>query len=307
MRWMRCVFFLFLTISCVGTDYIDDPLVDGGPTINIISSRILALMIGETSQVQAQYLDEYGLPRTASFTWESSNPTVATVENGRITAKANGQVEITVSTGDIFAGVRVNVVAGTGAVAEVRIVPPASNLLTIGGNVQLVASVLNINNEVLADKPIEWFSENEAVIKVSTAGLVTATGTGIAEVHAKSEGVKSNSIVFMVNSTSTRMGTFQSAGGYNASGMVTVSEESGKLKVKLSSDFQASIAAGTFIYLANSTSGGIVKTSGLELGQYQNSSTLTFETANSTLNQYKYVIVLCKPFGVTFGYAELKP
>jgi hypothetical protein len=38
--------------------------------------------------------------------------------------------------------------------------------------------------------------------------------------------------------------------------------------VKLSNNFQASVALGTFIYLANSTSGGNVKSAGLDLGQW---------------------------------------
>ena len=32
-----------------------------------------------------------------------------------------------------------------------------------------------------------------------------------------------------------------------------------------------------------------------------------FDLPSVTLNQYKYVVVLCKPAGVTFGFAELKP
>jgi hypothetical protein len=126
-------------------------------------------------------------------------------------------------------------------------------------------------------------------------------------VHAKVEGVKSNSIRFNVGATTNmRTGTFQSAGGYSSVGSVTVEETSGKLIVKLSNDFQASVALGTFIYLANSTTGSAVKSAGLELGQWS-SGAKTFEASGVTLNQYKHVVVLCKPAGVIFGFAELKP
>jgi hypothetical protein len=89
-------------------------------------------------------------------------------------------------------------------------------------------------------------------------------------------------------------------------GSVTAEESGGKLLVKLSSNFQASVALGTFIYLANSTAGGNVKTAGLEVAQWSSGARI-FEVPGVTLNQYKYVVVLCKPAGLTFGFAELKP
>jgi hypothetical protein len=81
--------------------------------------------------------------------------------------------------------------------------------------------------------------------------------------------VKSNILKFNVGAVAgVRTGTFQSAGGYSTVGSVTVEELGGKLVVKLSNNFQASVALGTFIYLANSTSGGNVKSAGLDLGQW---------------------------------------
>ena len=103
-----------------------------------------------------------------------------------------------------------------------------------------------------------------------------------------------------------RTGTFQSAGGYSTVGSVTVEESGGKLIVKLSSNFQASVALGTFIYLANSTSGGNVKSAGLDLGPWSSGAN-QFDVPGVPLNQYKFVVVLCKPAGLTFGFAELKP
>lgn len=172
---------------------------------------------------------------------------------------------------------------------------------------QLSATTRDINKNTLSGKVIEWFSENTSIVKVSSTGLVTAVANGTAEVHAKSEGVKSNSIKFNVGvAAGVRTGTFVSAGGYSAVGSVTMEEMGSKVIVKLGSNFQASVALGTFIYLANATSGGTVKTAGLELGQWS-SGAKDFDLPSVTLNQYKYVVVLCKPAGVTFGFAELKP
>jgi len=119
--------------------------------------------------------------------------------------------------------------------------------------------------------------------------------------------VKSNILKFNVGAVAgVRTGTFQSAGGYSTVGSVTVEELGGKLVVKLSNNFQASVAPGTFIYLANSNSGGNVKSAGLDLGPWSRGAK-QFAVPRVTLNQYKFVVVLCKPAGITFGFAELKP
>jgi hypothetical protein len=308
MKPYTLLFFVFALFSgCIGTDFVDDPLVEGGPMIVIESEAIVALMLNEQLTVLASYQDEYGIERNVPLQWETSNAAVATVSNGVITAVGPGQADIVASYEEAFAGVAVNVVMDNNSVAKVTIGSPATTSLMIGSTSQLSASVQNIQDMVLAGKPLEWFSENSAIVTVTQQGLVTAVGNGIAEVHAKSEGVKSNSIVFMVGVTNVRTGTFQGAGGYSAKGTVTVMSEGNKLIVQLSSDFSASIAAGTFIYLANSTSGGIVKSNGLELGQYTATGTKTFEANGVSLTQYSHVVVLCKPFGITFGFAQLQP
>jgi hypothetical protein len=53
-----------------------------------------------------------------------------------------------------------------------------------------------------------------------------------------------------------------------------------------------------------------VRASGLEVAQIVDNGAKTFNLSNIKpgigLNDYKYVIILCKPASVTFGYAELK-
>jgi hypothetical protein len=308
MKPKASLFFVFLMFSaCIGTDFVDDPPVEGGPMIAIESQTSLALMVAQESVVEAVYTDEYGIEREVALEWQSSNTAIATVANGTVTAVSPGQADIVASYNSVFAGVTVNVVMDNNSVARVVVTSPASTSLMIGSTAQLSASVQNISGTELAGRAIEWFSENSSFVTVSPQGLVTAVGNGVAEVHAKSEGVKSNSIVFMVGVSNVRMGTFQGAGGYDSKGTVTVTSEGNKLVIQLSSDFSADIAAGTFIYLANSTSGSVVKSNGLELGQYTRTGTKTFEASGVTLNQYSHVVVLCKPFGITFGFAQLQP
>jgi Bacterial Ig-like domain (group 2) len=323
MKTNLIAFLLFGCFSCISTDTKEFKL--STPVINLFASSklvtidkggaiqpkgiagILALSISEKQLITLEYLNEYGLKGSPELIWTIEKPSVASVANNEITGLTPGTTQVGISSGGASASISLTVVGDANAVASVVVAPPASTNLQINGTSQLSAVVKNISNVTLLNKTIEWFSENETILSVSSNGLVTAKADGVAEVHAKVEGVKSNLIKFNIGTAAgVRTGTFQSAGGYSTVGSVTAEETGGKLVVKLSSNFQASVALGTFIYLANSTSGGNVKTLGLDLGSWS-SGAKTFDVPGVTLNEYKYVVVLCKPAGITFGFAELKP
>lgn len=322
MKYQWFVFALLDCFSCIGIDLKDDTIRD--PVIAMIASGnlitvdksgmvqpqgsigILALSIGQKQLITVSFFNKYGVKETPQLTWEIEKSAVASVVNNEITGLTAGTTQLGISTSGTSASISLTVVANPTAVASVLIAPPTSTNLQLNQTIQLVATAKDINNGILVGKTYEWFTENASIVSVTSAGLVTAIADGTAEVHAKVEGVKSNSIIFQVGAAGLRTGTFQSAGGYSTVGSVTAEEMGGKLVVKLSSNFQASVALGTYIYLANSTSGGNVKSAGLELGPWSSGAT-TFEKQGVTLNQYKYVVTLCKPAGITFGFAELKP
>ncbi len=108
-------------------------------------------------------------------------------------------------------------------------------------------------------------------------------------------------------------GTLQGQGGYTTVGTVTLlRNEAGEIILSTSSDFQVSLALGTFLYLSNSQAGSATATNGLEIADVSESATgaQSFNVSqidpNVALNTYRYVIVLCKPARLTFGSAELK-
>jgi len=309
MRYFHLLLVCIFTFSCIETDVLQETADPALISIQLDTEENISLMLEDNIQLNYTYTNEYGQAESVNAEWESSHPQIASVNNGLITALAVGVAEITITHNNTFAGVRVTVVDDLDDVASVVISfsSTTKNNLAIGESITLQAQAKNINGEVLSNRNIEWFSENDAILTVNQSGLVTAIANGTAEIHAKSEGVKSNSIIFSVGASTVRTGTFVSAGGYQSSGSVTVSEVATGVQVQLSANFSASIAAGTFIYLANSTNGASVKSSGLELGQYTPTGTKIFITSQATLQQYQYVVVLCKPFGITFGYAQLTP
>ncbi len=323
MKTKVLILSMVYCLSCIGVDVRDAAIREA--TINVLASGKLAikdsngvtinkgplaflgLMTGEKQLVTVEYLNQYGVKEDPTLTWTVAVPSVASVTANEITALAPGTTFISASVGEVNVSINLTVVANSNSVASVMIDVPSTTSLQLGQTVQLTATPKDISNKSLTGKSIEWFSENATIVSVSPTGLVTAVANGTGEVHAKSDGVKSNSIKFNIGAAAgARTGTFVSAGGYSAVGTVTMEEMGSKVVVTLSSNFQASVALGTFIYLANSTAGGTVKTAGLELGPWS-SGAKTYDVPGVTLSQYKYVVVLCKPAGITFGFAELKP
>lgn len=312
MRRPFVIIFLLLNFSCVGVDVLDDPIdLLKGNTIDFLNveNNTLALRTGDLFNVEAVYFDQYGIQRDYTLTWQSENESIATVNNGKVEGKAAGTTTIVVTYLNASKSLQITIVADASAVASVTIGAPLSTSLNLLEEVQLTAHIRNIDGEILAGKVLEWFTENQAIATVSSTGLVKALTNGVVEIHAKSEGVKSNSIIFTVGSSNMRQGSFVPAGGYQARGTATLSNIDGQLILKLSDDFQTSFALGTFIYLANSTSGSQVKAGGFEVAQITTNGAKTFNISNLnpsiTIDQYKYVIILCKPASVTFGYAEM--
>ena len=110
-----------------------------------------------------------------------------------------------------------------------------------------------------------------------------------------------------------RQGTLQGQGGYTTVGTITLRQnKAGELILSTSDDFEVSFAAGTFLYLSNSEAGPATFTGGLEIADVSDTPTgaQSFNVSqvdpNVTLSTYQYVVVLCKPFRLTFGTTELK-
>ena len=301
------ILFTIVLSGCVGVDFEDDPIV--GERIEVTLSQV-ALQIDQTFQAEAVFYDQYGLTKDVAFNWVSSAPAIASVNGeGLITAHAGGLASITVSFSSTQNEISVNVVLDENQVASVVLSSPANQTSLMPGEmISLNAMVKNINGLALQGRQIAWFSENASTASVNAQGVVTGIGLGMVDIYAMVEGLKSNTLTFTVGTG--RAGVFIGTGGYKAIGTASLSVIDNKLILELSSNFETSFALGTFIYLANSTSGAQVRASGLEIALITTNGGKTFDVSainpSAGLLDYKYVIILCKPASLTFGFAELK-
>jgi hypothetical protein len=297
---------LLLLGGCIGTDVVDDPIVDG--QLEIVPER-LALLVGASEMAVATYFNMFGIEEAVAVTWSTEPESVATVDaNGLVTGNAPGQAFLFASYFITKDSIRVTVVQNETEVAMVDITSPQTSL-SIGESISLIATAKNINGGMVSGSGAQWFSTDETFVTIDGTGTVTGQSTGVAKVYATIDGVFSNEIEITVGG-GKRVGTFQSANGYEATGMVTLEVEGGNLILKFSDDFMTDFALGTFIYLANNNSSGTaIRNEGIELGEIKTNGSHTFNVTqnfpNATLSQFEYVIVLCKPASIPFGFAQL--
>ena len=117
-----------------------------------------------------------------NVTWKSSDTKVATVDNGLVTAVAEGTATITVTTAD----------GGKTATCEVTVTQPAKTPVTsvtldktsltldVGGSDTLAVTVKPDN---ATNKAVTWSTSNKNVATVNN-GVVTAVGAGTATITA---------------------------------------------------------------------------------------------------------------------------
>lgn len=160
-----------------------------------LNSNALSLTEGESFNLTATVSPDNATDKTVI--WSSSNASIASVEQGVVTAVKEGFATITVTSRD--GGARASCeVSVTSAVVEVESVSLSQKeaTLTVGKTLTLTASVLPEN---ATDKTVAWSSNNTDVATVKD-GVVTAVKTGSASITA-------------------------TAGGKNASCTITVKEE----------------------------------------------------------------------------------
>ncbi|MBR4544481.1 MAG: Ig-like domain-containing protein [Oscillibacter sp.] len=137
-----------------------------------LDRTILELFIGNSATLTATIYPESD--RDSALVWASSNPDVAAVDNGTVTAKSAGEADITVMASK----------TGATAVCHVTVSAPLSLdrdalTLRVGETFQLTPSVRRAPGE---ETDIAWFSSAPGVAAVSEDGTVSAVGGGTATV-----------------------------------------------------------------------------------------------------------------------------
>lgn len=203
---LKKTFLLICTLCCVlalalgfagcfgsggGDNNTDVPVTGVG-----LNKTSVELEIDETYKIKATVLPSNAT--NVSLSWQSSAPTVATVNLGVITAKAEGTANITVSAGEKIATCTVKVRAKGEAPTTVHVQSVTLNAgslsLQVDGTATLTATVKPDN---AVDKTVDWESSNENIATV-VDGKVTAKAAGTATITATADGKSATCSVTVV-------------------------------------------------------------------------------------------------------------
>ena len=159
------------------------------------------IFVGASEQLTAVTTDAGGSVLTGrAVTWQSSNPSVATVNpNGLVTGvRGGGPVTITATSEGQSGTAQITVLP---PVASVE-VTPADELLLIGDSEQLTAVTTDAEGNVLTGRTVTWQSSNPSVASVDVTGLVTGiSGGGPVTITATSEGQSGTAQITVLSTT----------------------------------------------------------------------------------------------------------
>ena len=169
----------------IGKDIIPDPWILPDQISNVYVTSVmldrstLAMNVGEVFTLKSTVKPDNATNKTLK--WESLDPNVAVVENGKVKAVGPGTTEIAAVAMDreqVFGRCAVEVKR---KVSKITITGD-TNELYLGENVQLTAIV---EPSDATEKTVTWSTSDSNKAIVSSTGLVTAKGTGDVVITAK--------------------------------------------------------------------------------------------------------------------------
>lgn len=128
-----------------------------------VSPTSLNLVVGNTSTLT------YSYNGTGTLSWSSSDTSVVTVSNGKVTAKGVGSATIKVTDNKLTAECTVVVIAKE--TASLTIGTKNNTKITVGDSLQL-------DYTYTGNKPLTWSSNNTSKLTVNQSGVVTGVSVG---------------------------------------------------------------------------------------------------------------------------------
>jgi uncharacterized protein YjdB len=152
------------------------------------------IVAGQTLTFAAQPRDASGNPVNQSVSWSTSDPAIATVALGAVTALKAGTTSLTATNGVVSKSVTVTVIP---AIAEVVVTPSPTNVI-ITQTAQLTATPRDAAGAAITGRTVTWTSTDSAIARVSATGLVTARTLGTTTITAAAEGKTGTATVVVV-------------------------------------------------------------------------------------------------------------
>ena len=171
------------------------------PTVSRIEVRpnMVSLEVGKTQQLVATAKASDGaVVSGVNFTWSSSNTAVVTISAGGLaTAVSVGTATIR-ATGNGIVSEPSTITVTQAPVGRVTISPSATQEIMVGEMVTFTATARTAGGAVRDDVSFTWTSSDTTVVTVTSAGVATAVGAGMASVRATADGIASSPVTVNV-------------------------------------------------------------------------------------------------------------
>ena len=194
LTWLSVgIVLLSLSILALGCE---EPNVEDIKISSIALGENLMLAVGGEETIEPVITPPNATQKTLD--WTSSNASVAMVNNGLVTAVAEGGAIITASTRDgsgKFGRIGITVILNPVESVDIN---GGDFSIVVGGNTPLSVTVLPAD---AGNKNVTWTSSDSDVASVNSTGLVTAIAAGTATITATAQDgtKKSGSVTVTVN------------------------------------------------------------------------------------------------------------
>jgi len=201
---------LFALTACGGSGSGASPTVNNGPTLRSIQVNGLSASViaGQTQQLTAtaSYSDGSTKDVTATAAWTSSNPSIATVVGGMLTAQGSGQCSVSAKVGAVSGSVAVTVTPALVSIA----VTPANPTIAANTDVQFFATGKYSDNSTQnLTSQVTWASSNSSFATISTTaptkGLAVGLSAGTTTISASLGSVTGTTQLTVSSATVTQI------------------------------------------------------------------------------------------------------
>lgn len=165
----------------------------------VIEPDTLALVVGEMVRLNATVLDSASQAlENVAVEWSSNETSILMVSmDGTVTAVDTGMARVTARYGMVSASVNVSVTESAGRI----VLEPASVVLfAVGEMIQMKATVLDGDDQPVADAVVTWESSDTAIAAVTPDGTVTAVNYGTAQITVRWRGSAASVVVLISTS-----------------------------------------------------------------------------------------------------------
>ncbi len=187
---------LLILVSCGGETNgttPTEPVTPVATTITLSSSAVTLESLGATSALTATVKDQNGSPMAGqTISWASSDQAVVTVDDGTVTAVANGSATVTATAGALSAAATVTV---SQVASSVTLSADTIRFGSIGDTVTLAATAEDAGGASIEGASLTWTSSDTLIATVDSMGTVTSTGSGLSTISVSSGAVSDEATV----------------------------------------------------------------------------------------------------------------